>query len=271
MLVFTNLYYQHDYYLAAVTPAVAALVGLGAGYVWDHIPHRPAFVVGAVVTGALLALVTLDLGRGYWLRIHGSEDDPYVLPITTQVTAHTTPADRVAFTGYSWTPTLLYYSHRWGHMVVPWTEDVAFDLIHENGYRFLVADENADLSPLERWPYVGALDRNVYALGNDATQLSQARFAVTDAGPATAFTPRPLRIRCGEPVSLRAHDTGTWLRLSAAMPSARLRVSDELGALPARRYAWIAPAAPGQDVRVTCAGAPSVTVEAIAAGGVDAP
>ena len=39
-LVFTNLYYQHDYYLAAVSPAIAALIGLGVGFAWRLLPTR---------------------------------------------------------------------------------------------------------------------------------------------------------------------------------------------------------------------------------------
>ena len=35
-LVFTNLYFQHDYYLAAISPALAALVGFGVGYLWER-------------------------------------------------------------------------------------------------------------------------------------------------------------------------------------------------------------------------------------------
>ena len=35
VLVFMNLYVAHDYYLVAVSPAVAALVGLGAGKLWS--------------------------------------------------------------------------------------------------------------------------------------------------------------------------------------------------------------------------------------------
>jgi hypothetical protein len=96
MLVFTNLYVRHDYYLAAISPAVAALVGLVVGFVWSHLPRRRLVTAGALLVGLLLVYSTLEFGRSYWLRIHGAEDDPAVLPLAAQIAAHTEPDDRIA-------------------------------------------------------------------------------------------------------------------------------------------------------------------------------
>ena len=52
-LVFTNLYLVHDYYLAAVTPAVAALIGLGVGHIWRLLPRADASSALARGAGAL--------------------------------------------------------------------------------------------------------------------------------------------------------------------------------------------------------------------------
>ena len=56
-LVFMNLYVHHDYYLVGVSPALAALVGLGAGWLWSIV--RPGFRIVAVP----LAMLILAWGR----------------------------------------------------------------------------------------------------------------------------------------------------------------------------------------------------------------
>ena len=45
-LVFMNLYVNHDYYPAAISPAIAALLGLGCGWVWSVV--RPRWLVAAL-------------------------------------------------------------------------------------------------------------------------------------------------------------------------------------------------------------------------------
>ena len=54
-LVFTSLYFTHEYYVAAVAPAVAALIGLGASLVVERIRWRPRTVATAGM-GTLLVL-----------------------------------------------------------------------------------------------------------------------------------------------------------------------------------------------------------------------
>ena len=51
-LVFTNLYFQHDYYLAAVSPAFAALIGLGVGFTLAPLAKRPLALVSRLARPA---------------------------------------------------------------------------------------------------------------------------------------------------------------------------------------------------------------------------
>ena len=83
-LVFTNLYYQHDYYLAAVSPAIAALIGLGVGFAWRLLPHAPGPGL-AIVAGVLLASSTLVLGRDYVRLIYVDEPDAQTLALAHEV------------------------------------------------------------------------------------------------------------------------------------------------------------------------------------------
>ena len=54
-----NLYVNHDYYPAAISPAIAALLGLGCGWVWSVV--RPRWLVAALpCVAVLLAWGTLS-------------------------------------------------------------------------------------------------------------------------------------------------------------------------------------------------------------------
>ncbi|HUG64667.1 MAG TPA: glycosyltransferase family 39 protein, partial [Gaiellaceae bacterium] len=269
MLVFTNLYFLHDYYLAAISPALAALVGLSADFIATRLPNKPAVAAAGVVLAGFLAYTTLDLGRSYWLRIHGSEDDPTVMPLAGQISAHTRPGELVATDGLDWDPAVLYYARRWGHMVTGHTRDVAFDLIRSDDYRYLVVHDpaNADLEPLGRWTLLGALDRNLYALADTRNELGNAQFVVSDVAAVPSVAQAPTEIPCGRSFSLRSRAPGTWLSFAPAGASARIAVSDEIAPLPVRRYAWLdADLAHGDRFMLTCSGMPSLTLEAVVEG-----
>jgi hypothetical protein len=126
-------------------------------------------------------------------------------------------------------------------MVVAETEDVAYDLIHEHDYRYLVAYDHTDLSPLERWHYVAALDRNLYALGDEREEVGNAPLVATSLRPpAAARTIGPLTLVCDGRVRVVPVPTsGAWLSFAGRDASARLWASDDLAGVPLRRYAWV--------------------------------
>ena len=74
-LVFTNLYYQHDYYLAAVTPAFAALIGLGVGFVWRLLPRRPVVRGVARLQASFSRRACSCSVASYWAQIYVDEPD----------------------------------------------------------------------------------------------------------------------------------------------------------------------------------------------------
>lgn len=270
LLVFTNLYVAHDYYFVALTPAIAALIGLGAGFVWNLLPRRPEVLVAAVTAGLVLVYGTLELGRGYWLRIHGSEDDPQVLPLAAELESRTKPMDLVAVVGLEWSPAVLYYAHRRGLMVVPGNEDVSYDLIYAEDYRhLLVATQRADLGFLSRWRWVGAIGPHTYSMADTRAQLAPSQLVVTDAAPVAGrpLVARPFRIPCHRPVSIPSGERGTWIRFGRLDADVRISASDDLAPLPARRLAFAAPelARSGQ-LTISCSGARSMpVVEVVAA------
>jgi hypothetical protein len=276
-LVFTNLYFQHDYYLAAVTPAVAAVIGLGASFLWRFLTLRGAPRVVVVAVGLLLVWSTLELGRGYWLRIHGGYDDPQVLPLAREIRTLTGPDDRVATIGLGWSPAVLYYAHRRGHMVVAENERFAYDLIHDQGYRHIVVayPGDTDLTFLSRWRWLGALGQHTFAVADSPAELPAATFVgssdTASVGPYLE-SGRPLiqddfRLTCGKRVTVPAGGHGTWLTLKQPPAQARISVSDDLVALPARTHVFVAAELASRgSIGLLCYGVPALTVLRVAAG-----
>ena len=277
-LVFLNLYVNHDYYLAGVSPAFAALIGLGAGWIWARLRNRRFAVVALPVMGLVLVWGSLELGRGYWLRIHGGYEDLLVLPLAHEVQRHTRPDDLVAVVGLDWSPAVLYYAHRRGHMVMEHTADASYDRIDRGDYRTLLLPDAAhdDLSFLARWRWLGALGPHLYAIGERPGELSDARFLATDEGAELALrqgSGRTVgagleRIACDRPVHLRSGARGTWIRLAEPDPNARVFVSGKLVPLPARRVLFVSAELANRGVlTLTCTGAASLSVAAV----IDAP
>ena len=275
-VVFMNLYVHHDYYLAAVSPAVAAVIGLGAGWVWSVV--RPRWLVAAVPCAMLLlAWGTLEHGRGYWLRIHGGFDDSQVMPLASEITAHTRGNDLVATMGLDWSPAVLYYAHRRGHMVTDHAQDAALDAIHRDGYRYLLMVDpiHDDLGFTTRWRWIGALAPHLYGLADSAARLPRADLVATDpdaqltAGldraPSVPGAPRALT--CGMDTRMRSGGSGTWLLFADSAPGARVGVGG-LAPVPGRRAVFVAPGlAENGTIVLRCTGAEYLSVRRI----VDAP
>lgn len=242
-LVFMNLYVSHDYYPAAISPAIAALLGLGCGWVWSVV--RPRWLVVALpFVAVVLAWGTLENGRGYWLRIHGGYDDLQAMPLASEIAASTRSTDLVGTVGLDWSPAVLYYAHRRGNMVTAHARDAGLDAIHDDGYRYLlVADpDREDLAFMDRWRWVGALGPHLYGLADVASRLPPADLLATEPGrsltgrldDATPVVGAPGALKCSVGTRIRAGRSGTWLLFAETAPGARVSV-DGLAPVPARR------------------------------------
>lgn len=115
-LVLTPLYRTQNYYPAAMSPAAAMLVGLGASWAWQR--RRRSLGRFALVAGATLWAVSLLLTRDYWMESY----EPVVdrdgsLAAAAFVRERTDPNDWVVIGGRGWDPTILYYADRRGYML----------------------------------------------------------------------------------------------------------------------------------------------------------
>jgi hypothetical protein len=115
-LALTPLYSTQNYYPAAISPAVALLVGLGAAWGWER-RRELAGRVG-LVAGIGLWIVTILLTRDYWtMSYQPVVDRDGSLDAAAFVRERTEPGDWVVIKGRGWDPTILYYAGRRGYMI----------------------------------------------------------------------------------------------------------------------------------------------------------
>ena len=115
ILVFFNLYVVHQYYSAAITPAVAMFLGAAAAFLFAS---RARWSKVALVGGIATIVVAWVALTGYWRPGFRKVADPHgVLPLARQISAETDPSQLVAIVGRDWSPEILYYARRRGLMV----------------------------------------------------------------------------------------------------------------------------------------------------------
>jgi hypothetical protein len=264
--VYTNLYVIHDYYLAAVSPAFAALLGLGAGFLWRLVP-RDLLARGVLVAaGLLLVSSTFVLDRDYWRTAYVDDPDPETLALARELDERTQSGDRIAIVGLDWSPAVLYYADRQGLMVVDTFARATYESMHRDAYRhLLVADpSDTDLRPLTRWRWLGALGPHTYGIADTANELPGSRFVATDSRPLPVgrLARRDVHVRCGRPIRIPSGAHGTLIRLQETFPTTRVTVSADLAPLPARRALFVAPGlATAGSIPLTCSGRRSLRVD----------
>ena len=277
ILVFFNLYVVHDYYLCAVTPAAAMLVGTGAG--WVHEQWRrviPAALSGLLLTGAWLGAGVLTT-RAYWSPAYSDLTVADRLPIVAELRQLSTRQERVALFGLDWSPATLYYSERRGMMpkgnfVNPRTaEELA-----ARGYElFAIVDPySRDLELAKAWRWIGAVGPHTYRVGDSASAITPAEILATidlaayeDARQrGTIVADGPIAVTCGSPLELATGGSGaTWILVSPDMsPDLRVIASSSPAPLPVTPVLVLA-TPPGETVTIDCIGPGSLVLSEIVA------
>jgi len=111
--VFFNLYIVHDYYLAAISPSYAAVIGVAVGVIAERITDYRARIgfVAVMIPGLLASSLLSGEGR----RLAEVWRTPSVIPsLSTSIVEATEPDDVVLVLGCDWDPTVLYYAARRG-------------------------------------------------------------------------------------------------------------------------------------------------------------
>jgi hypothetical protein len=280
--VFFNLFFVHEYYLIAVTPGIAALLGLSTDLIWRHRAQRiPAVLV-------VLGLATVWLAPLYWTTKDYWRDLAFNPPKTSFVTAvagairRDVPSNEpVVLQGLGWNPTTLYYAHRRGLMLDPRIATPAVaDLLRSHGFRhwYAVRPTAPENDLLRAWPWIASTGRQAYRMSQTASRgLEDAALVATrdqgaiDAAWSTGqpLSPSAVEVRCdGRPHALPTAAPTTWLVLAnAERRGVRISVDQSLAPIPGfpalvlrRDFADL-----GAPVSLVCTGGGRLSVNALAA------
>jgi 4-amino-4-deoxy-L-arabinose transferase-like glycosyltransferase len=168
---FFNLFVVHDYYLIAVTPCVAFLIGLGADAI-ASLELRLRRL--SLATAAVLALFTAGTGWKYMERAWRPWKLSNLVELAERIAAATPRDAWVAIEGDDWNPRLLYLAHRRGFMLYPASADFSPVAAHPEVRTLVCSTCSPDLLAL--WPHRKHVSEgagfDIYALGSRAERLA---------------------------------------------------------------------------------------------------
>lgn len=261
--IFYNLYVVHDYYLAALSPAIALSIGVGAAAAAQSLQLSRALNRAALVGAIAVWLAWMSwYGQDYRAL---SELPVQPGPESAEVREHSSPEEQVLIAGEDWSSVIPYYSNRKALMLRtpgfpgaagPYdsyedAREVVGELKDLSKYALLFAS-NPDSEEIEFAavrPWFGAVGPRTVRLGENPDDVAMASVVgTTDTAwldATLASTPSGLRsgsvdLLCdgvagfelaasGTPRAFRTFSTG----------SARLLVGDGLALLPVRSGVFV--------------------------------
>lgn len=276
---FFNLYVVHEYYLAAVTPGIAILLGVGLVALLRAAGTREGRLFGA----ALVVLVvwagsTLWLEHPYWALAYTSitPKNNATLAAAQSLAGHTAPTDLVVVDGYDWSPEILYYARRRGTML-RWPDPPVLRSLAPAYRAMLINDPvQGNLQVLRAFRWIEPVTSNILRMGEARADLPAARIqATTDRAVARAATGHRERIAEGRSLPCTAGSSfrvpggrGTaWVSFAGGLPAqTRITVGAGLSPVPAVAAIAISPD-PATGLRapdtLACTGVPSVGVAGV--------
>jgi len=257
--VFFNLYVVHDYYLAALSPALAALVGLATVWLWSHRPHRVSPALCAAVLVAVWVFWVVAPAWSYVLPMYDPPADPYVAAATEL--RRTTPVGApVVYLGEDWNPTTPYYADRPGLMLPPAlvADPEVLDRMPRQGYRYVFsfAPDTDPIEVLSRWRWVGIVGPRTYLVGSRRADVASAPVFASTAPISSIDDSALTTVDCGAS-HLAVSDSGAPTRVVVSADRShrlRIRVRDGLAPLPRVGAIYLRSGA------LSCTGATSIGV-----------
>jgi len=116
LLLFTNLYWAHMYYLAAIYPAMVAVIAIVfTGLLKDYSNRLQKLAVAIPIVIILFLGYITDLGRFYLQNFRTDAG----IPVASQLILDNTPEDsKIIIMGCDWDPHKLYFANRKGLMLL---------------------------------------------------------------------------------------------------------------------------------------------------------
>lgn len=265
---FYNLYVEHEYYLVAVSPALAALLAVGIRQLalWFRPRRASSTAVIAIITVAWLG-VGLWSTKSHWVVAY---EEPGIDAASVEIAALSAPSELVIVVEGDWNPRFLYNARRRGMMVRPpfVTMDVVASQPDLSDYALFYS--------LNRWsglidfasvrPWFAPASANALRLGDSRSELGTVQ-AVASTGPvpttleagAHRLILERSSIACddADAISIPAGTGIAWLRI-APEGTARAVMGPNLMPVPSQAQTLIWAPPPGEDQRpehtLTCLG-----------------
>lgn len=274
VVTFFNLYVVHDYYLAAVSPGLCALVGLGGAVMWERLPHARGRLLGLA---SLSLAVTVLATTWYWGPMYDPLADPEALmPQARELAALSRKDDLVLVLGRDWNPAVLYYARRRGLTLADRFVTRAIDEgWMDDGYTVAsVARPQVDpLALLRHWRVIAPVGPRTYHMRGSPSDLADAPvIALTDdAGVPESALPvleGPRELQCGrDAFTVPQPSGGVWLRFAGTSDAARLWITAAPAALPLVPAVFIDERAlRAGPATLTCSGTSTVTLLGVSEG-----
>jgi hypothetical protein len=236
-VVFFNLYVVHDYYLAAIAPALAALVGLVGARLWRIVtawlPGRRGLLVAGVLLVAWLGWLFWP-ASSYVDRMYHRVADPYV-EAASEVSGLTPSGAPIVVLGEEWNPTMPYYAGRSAFMYTNEIGDPSvLDRLPREGYHYVFSFDPLDdpLHILDRWPWIGVLGARTYVVGNRRADVEGAP-VVASSAPVALPVAGAVRLACDATTSIPLPAAGADIEVAPASRQARIWVRNDRAPLPA--------------------------------------
>jgi hypothetical protein len=116
LLVFTNLYYVHSYYLIAAYPALVAAVAVGLAVVARQVGPTVVRQRVALAVGSLVVLTTSAVSAAGLASLSAYRHNAAIPALAVAMRAESAPEDRWIMVGCDWDPVYLFYADREGVM-----------------------------------------------------------------------------------------------------------------------------------------------------------
>lgn len=275
--IFYGGYYKHDYYWAALTPEVAAFVGLGVAWLVERARTVPRRAIVAVAL-AVASVASLQSSREYWSRAYPPLNDfEGVLPRARELAALSRPDDQVLVVGRAYDPDLAYYARRDTLMLT--IENQTDHLLRRAAaepYHVLFSwDPGSDAIWVSRyWAWNGVIGAHTYTLGATATELRNAPIITTDdtsglgralQQSARSLIGEPLTVPCDRGAhTVPAGQRGTWLQIRPDT-GARIASSVLFAPVAARQVLILSPDVTfgARTTSLSCWGTTAIVIDAV--------
>lgn len=269
ILTFFNQYYAHDYYVSAISPAIAVLIGHGAARIWGVAGARRRMI--AAIGALSAAAVALNSLPHYSLSYARIDDHDGILAQARELSTYSRPDELVLVLGRDWSPSVPYYARRVG-LVLPdrYVERALDEAWLDKGYRVAsVARPGTDpIEVLRHWRYIAVMGRNTYLLRDVPDPSTSAPVVAVVEAPAAPQGSDPRRVDCDSGMTLPRGTHGTWLYFETDRPAGARVDIGSYASLPLVPAIYLDPAAWGgaEHLALRCSGTASLDLISIAPG-----